>query len=239
MEALIPPPTSLAPRAVPVGHAFAWYEEAMRLFKHAPFRWCALGLITLATEIGLQLVPGFGVAAARVIVPVVECGMLLGAAALDRGARLDIGYAFAAFRAPAGALVAIVGSALLVFAAEALAGYALAGVNLLADNAADAEMTPIELFGVFAIGALASLPVTFVPLAALLAHASCGRAFASSLRGFAYNVAPLLLFGALALLLIAFGLLTFGAGLIAVYPLLAAASYAAWKDIYATTAGSV
>ena len=53
-----------------------------------------------------------------------------------------------------------------------------------------------------------------------------------NLRGFALNIAPLLLFGLLSLVLIFVGLLTFWIGLIAVLPLLAAASYAAWKDIY-------
>ena len=43
---------------------------------------------------------------------------------------------------------------------------------------------------------------------------------------------PLLVFGALALVLVLIGLLSFGFGLIAVFPLLTAASYAAWKDVY-------
>jgi hypothetical protein len=37
--------------------------------------------------------------------------------------------------------------------------------------------------------------------------------------------------------LVALGLLLFGVGLIAVYPLLSAASYAAWKDIFAVGVG--
>ena len=73
----------------------------------------------------------------------------------------------------------------------------------------------------------------FVPFAALFDGASFTRAFSASARGFALNVLPLLLFGALALVLVLIGLLSFGFGLIAVFPLLSAASYAAWKDIYA------
>ena len=53
------------------------------------------------------------------------------------------------------------------------------------------------------------------------------------MHGFALNVAPLVLFGALALVLTMIGLvLLWGVGLIAVFPLLTAASYAAWKDVY-------
>jgi len=210
----------------------------MRLFKRAPIVWCALGFITLAAELVLQLVPGVGVAASKVIVPVVECGMLVGAAAVDRGAPLEISYAVAAFRASASALAAIVVSALLVFGAEAFAAYAIAGVNLLSPAGEDTELTTSTLGAVFAVGTLVSLPVLFVPFAVLFESGSFGRAFATSARGFALNVLPLLLFGALALLLIVVGLLTFGVGLIAVFPLVSAASYAAWKDVYAVGAGS-
>ena len=222
-----------APRAVVASRAFAWFEDAMRLFKLAPLNWCVLGFITLAAELSLQLVPGIGVAASKVIVPVVECGMLIGAAAVDRGAPLEIRYAVAAFRARPAALAAIAVSALLIFGAEAFAGYAIAGVNLLVPADDESRLTASTLMAVFAIGTAVSLPVMFVPFAALFENASFGGAFATSARGFALNVAPLALFGVLALVLILIGLLSLGIGLIAVFPLLSAASYAAWKDVYA------
>lgn len=212
--------------------AFAWYEEAMRLFKRAPLNWCLLGLITLAAELLLQLVPGIGVAASKVIIPVIECGMLIGAAAVDRGEALELRYAVAAFGARAVALAAIVGSALVVFGAEAITGYAVAGVNLLAPGGEDVELSTSTMGAMFTIGTLASLPVLFVPFAALFDHASFAHAFVTSAHGFALNMLPLLVFGALALMLIVVGLLSFGIALIAILPLLSAASYVAWKDIY-------
>ena len=48
---------------MPTRRVFAWYEEAMRLFKRAPVLWCALGLITVASEVVLNFVPAIGVAA--------------------------------------------------------------------------------------------------------------------------------------------------------------------------------
>jgi hypothetical protein len=123
-----------APRAVQAGRAFAWYEDAMRLFKLAPVTWCLLGFITLAADFGLQLVPGIGIAASKVIVPLVECGMLIGAGALDRGQPLSLRYTVTAFGARPGAVAAIVIGALAVFAAEALAAYYFGGANLLAPD---------------------------------------------------------------------------------------------------------
>jgi len=232
MDALPSPVATSAPRAVPLSNVFRWFEAAMRMFKVAPLSWCALGAITLASEVALDLVPGVGAAAAKVIVPVVECGMLIGATALDRGARLEIRFATAAFRARPAALAAIVLSALLVTAVETIVAYALTGANLLAEPN-DPRLNGTTLAAVVGAGTLASLPVAFVPFAALLEGASFIRAFAASLHGFALNVAPLVLFGALALVLTMIGLvLLWGVGLIAVFPLLTAASYAAWKDVY-------
>ena len=223
--------TAFAPRSVPAVRVFAWFEGAMRLFKRAPWRWCALGAFTLLSKLTLELVPGIGRAASEVIVPVIECGMLIGAANVDRGASLDLRCAVAAFRAPPAALAAIVVASLLVTAAEMLVAYSLADVNLLADPT-DPRLTPSILFAVIAAATLASLPLAFVPMAALFQRAPFLRAFQASVQGFALNVAPLLLFGALSLLLTLVGLLTFYVGLVAVFPLLAAASYFGWKDVY-------
>jgi hypothetical protein len=104
------------------------------LFKRAPLVWCALGLITVASELILNFVPGIGVAAAKVIVPVIECGMLLGVAAVDRGEPLRVRVAFAVFGARPAALAAIVVSALLIFGVEAWIAYDVAGINLLENS---------------------------------------------------------------------------------------------------------
>jgi uncharacterized membrane protein len=73
-------------------------------------------------------------------------------------------------------------------------------------------------------------------MAVLLERATFGRAFATSARAFSLNIAPLLLYAVLSLGLLVIGILTYGVGLIAVFPLLTAASYAAWKDIFAAPA---
>lgn len=223
------------PRAVPIGHVFGWFEQAMRLFKRAPWTWCALGFITVVAELLLNEIPMLGVALAKVIVPVLECGMLIGAVAVDRGAPLKIRVAVAAFAAPPAALAAIIVSALLIFAAEALVAWSLAGVNLL-DAGGDVDFSATQFILVLAAGTAASLPMTFVPFAALFDEAGFATAFASSARALARNVAPLLVFAVLALVLVLIGLLAYGVGLIAIFPLINAASYAAWKDIYAVSA---
>jgi hypothetical protein len=230
------PAAAHAPRAVRASRVFIWYEEAMRLFKRTPLMWCVLGLITVAAELILNFVPGIGVALAKVLVPVIECGMLFGVVAVDSGKPLQARVAFAVFGAAPAALAAIVVSALLIFGVEAWTAYSVAGINLLENSDGGPSMTISALASIFAAGALVSLPVMFVPFAALFEGASFTRAFITSVRGFALNIAPLLIFGALALVLVLVGLLSFGVALVAVFPLLSAASYAAWKDVYAVAA---
>jgi len=207
-----PSPAALAPRALPISSVFAWFQSALRLFKRAPWTWCALGVITLGVQLVLEFIPGIGRAAAEVIMPVVECGLLVGAAALDRGTELELRCMLAPFRAPPGALAAIVVSSLIVSVVKFAVAYVLAAV----------------------IGAatLASLPFAFVPFAALFQREGFLRAFAVSFSGFALNAAPLIVFGVISLVLIAVGLLAWLLPLAAIFPLLAAANYAAWKDIY-------
>ena len=72
----------------------------------------------------------------------------------------------------------------------------------------------------------------FVPFHVLLEPVTPAAAFAASWNAFALNTIPLLAYAAASLVLAAFGLLTFGLGLVLALPLWVASSYAAWKDIF-------
>ena len=207
----------------------------MRLFKRAPMVWCGLGLATIASDLVFSMIPGVGEALGKVISPVIECGLLIGAAALDHDEPLRLRHIVSAFNAKPSALAAIVSSSLLVFAAEAVTAYVLGGVNLLDPGLNEDSLPTSVQVARFVAGGVATLPVAFVPFAVLFEGASFPSAYARSWRGFLLNVGPLLLFASLAAVLIFLGLLSFGVGLVAVFPLLSTASYAAWKDIYAAS----
>jgi hypothetical protein len=227
-----PPPAHLHPRIVPWQHALAWYEDAMRLFKRAPLTWVALAGITMATELVLRLVPSLGSLLAEVVAPLVACGLVFAAAAADRGARPRLRDVTRAFRAPAGAIAAIVASALVTFVAEALAAWWIAGANLLDAAGTPGDIRVSVLIGIYAIAILASLPVMFVPFHVLLEPVAPGAAFAASWNAFALNAIPLIAYAGASLVLVAFGLLTLGVGFVVALPLWIASSYAAWKDIF-------
>jgi uncharacterized membrane protein len=230
-----PPPAHLEPRAVDWRNALRWYEDAMRLVKRAPAMWAALAFLTLAAELGLQAVPEVGPMLGKIVVPLIACGLLLAASACDRGERPAFAHLVAAFRAPAPAIAAIIGSSLVAFAAEALAAWWIADVNLLSGDPTAGDLTMTAVGGIYAIGILASLPVTFVPFHVLLEGVAPGAAFRASWVAFTQNTPPLLAYAAASFVLLAFGLATMGIGLVLVLPLWAASSYAAWKDVFAVT----
>jgi len=220
------------PRAVPATRAVGWYREAMRLWKLAPWTFCALAFLTLAVEIGLDLVPDAGTLLAKVVAPLVACGLLYASAAADAGEHPRLSFAIAVFRADASALAAIVVAGALTFAVEWGAADVLAGINLLRPGDDMATLSTPELLGIYAIGILASLPVTFVPLVALFGGGGFRASFATSFQAFALNLPAMLLYGVLSFALLVVGLLTYGIGLLIALPLWAASSYAAWREIF-------
>jgi hypothetical protein len=232
---LIPPPAPpahLHPRIVPWRHAFAWYEEAMRLFKFSPLQWIGLAVLTLVSELALTAIPTGGVLLGEILTPLVGCGLVYAAAAADRRVTPSLRLALSAFQAGAGAVAAIVGASLFSFAAQLFAAWWIADANLLVPESGLTELSTTTIFGIWAVSILASLPVAFVPLHVLLERVSPGAAFAASWNAFALNTLPLLVYGAAALGLLGLSLLTAGLGLILALPLSTASLYAGWKDIF-------
>ncbi len=227
-----PPPAHLHPRIVPWEHALAWYEEALRLFKHAPATWMGLAVITFATELALRVTPGAGALLGEIITPLVACGLVYAAAAADRRAALSLGFAVAAFRAGSGAIAAIVAASLFAFAAQALAAWWIADVNLFVSAGGSGNSRPLRSSASRRPAVLVSLPVTFVPFHVLFERVPPGAAFAASWNAFALNTLPLLVYAAASMVLLGISFLTLGLGLVLALPLWAGSSYAAWKDIF-------
>jgi uncharacterized membrane protein len=204
----------------------------MRLWKRGPATFSGIALVILVANIVLALVPVVGVALAQLLLPLVECGLLYASLAADRGDRPRMRHAVAVAAAPPHALAAVIVAALVVFAAEALVADAIGGFNMLAPASNAESISGTALVATYAAGILVSLPVTFVPFAALFDGAGFRAAFAQSAAAFTRNAAPLALYGALSFALLMIGLATSGIGLLLALPWSAAASYAAWKDVF-------
>lgn len=225
--------TSRPLRTVPAAHAWVWFAEAMRLWKRGPATFCAIAFIVVIIGVVTDPIPYVGFLAANVLGSLLGTGLIFASLAADRGERPRLRHMLAVFVAPAAAPVAVVAAGLVVFAAEVAAAWSLAGVNLLAPASDAALLTAGTVVATFAVGIAASLPVTFVPFAALFDGAGVADSFALSLRAFRSNVPALAMFAMISFLLVLAGLATMGLGLVLAFPWIAAASYAAWKEIFA------
>jgi hypothetical protein len=225
------------PRAVAATRAFAWFGEAMRLWKRGPLTFCGLAIVVLLASVALEPVAIAGFVSANLLAPLVACSMLYASLAADRGDRPRWSHLLAVFAAPLSAQVAIVGAGLVTVAAETFVAWNLAEVNLLLPVADPAQLTLPSILATYAAGLAMSLPFAFVPMAVLFDGERPRDAFASSLRAFALNAGGLALYACVTFALLIVGLVTSGIGLVVVLPLVSAASYAAWKDIFGLDAG--
>ena len=219
-------------RTVSAQRAFDWYRDAMRLWKRGPVRFCLIAFVVLAANFGLTLLPLVGIVIAQLVLPLIECGLLYASLAADRGEQPMLRHLFAIAGAPARAQAAIVVAALGVFGVEALVANVVGGYDMLSPSSNADAISGVTLIVTYAAGIVASLPLTFVPFAVLFDGEDFGAAFAQSGAAFARNTAPMLVYGLLSFLLLMLGLATSGVGLLLALPWSAAASYAAWKDVF-------
>jgi len=224
---------------VPALRALAWFAEGMRLWRRGPATFAALAFFTLVASVALEPVPVLGFVASNVIAPLIATGMLYASLAADRGDRPRLKHAIAVFAAPAGAQATVIVAGLVAFAAEAVAAWQTADVNLFLPSGETGSLPISAVIVIYVAGIAASLPLTFVPFAALFDGDALVRAFAISGRAFACNVPALALYAGISLSLLLVGLASLGIGLVLVLPWIAAASYAAWKDIFGLGLGNL
>jgi hypothetical protein len=219
-------------RAVSARRAFNWYSDAMRLWKRGPFSFSLIALVVLVANIALNVLPVVGIVLAQLLLPLVECGLLYASLAADRGDRPRLRHLIAVAAAPPRAQAAVIVAALIVFAVEAFVANAIGGFNMLAPSSNADSISGVTLVVTYAAGIIVSLPLTFVPFAALFDGENFRNAFAQSGAAFARNAGPLFVYGLVSFLLLLMGLATSGIGLLLALPWSAAASYAAWKDLF-------
>jgi hypothetical protein len=62
--------------SVPASRALVWYGDAMRLWKRGPATLSTLAVLTVLAQVAFELVPDVGPLAAKIVVPLIACGML-------------------------------------------------------------------------------------------------------------------------------------------------------------------
>lgn len=225
-------------RTVAAGRGLEWLTGGWGLFRQAPLIWIVNILIVGIIFVVLGAIPLIGIAT-NILSPVFAAGLVLGCRDLERGQELTVPHVFAGFSHRTSALI---GAGLLglglSFAVVVLMGVIGAVMGLGASWSDTGE----QIGPAFIILALFAM-LLFVPIAmaiwfapALLAfreNLGVVDAFKASFSGCMANIMPFLIYGLVVMVAGFIATIPLGLGWFILGPVLVAANYLAYKDIYA------
>jgi uncharacterized membrane protein len=239
-------------RSVGAGRAFGWIGAAWRLFVHAPLIWIVNTVIYLVISIVLGLIPLLGSLVSNLLYPTFVAGFLIGADHLRRGESYEVGHLFAGFQQKTTSLLILgaiwVGAGLLLLALMGILFAIFVGASgfmgAMMGDAAQMESMMASM-GAGAIGGfmlvilvtiLASIPLFmalwFAPALVVFHDMSPTAALVSSFKASLKNIVPLVLCFITLVVMTFLGAIPFGLGLLVVFPLIFAAMYACYRDVF-------
>jgi hypothetical protein len=231
---------ALEPRAVQTGRGAGWLKDGFALFKAAPGAWIVNLLIFVVLLLVVGSIPLVQVVTS-LFMPVLMAGWMLGCRALDNGESMQVAHLFAGFKERTGALVAagavylgltfVIGA--LFVALAFLLGF---GDELVSSN--PAEPSASMLIAILLVIAL-SIPVVMAywfvaPLLIFNRELAVFEAYRLSFTGCLRNIAPFLVFGLVAAVLSILATVPMALGWLVLGPVLIAANYVAYREIYVT-----
>jgi uncharacterized membrane protein/ribosomal protein L32 len=231
------------PHGVGAGHGWAWIVKGWWHFKQSPIAWILVLVIWFLLAMVISLVPLLGAIAVNLMTPVITAGLMYGCREQDEGGDFAISHMFAGFSNNAGQLVLvglfyfllmmlIVGGIMVIFVGSI-------GLGAMAtqdpDAMAMAFLAPGFITAIL-VAFLLFIPVImayiFAPALVILDDVNAFTAMKLSFVGSLKNMMPLTVYGLVAIVLMIVGSIPFGLGLLVVFPILTAAIYSAYRDIY-------
>ncbi len=228
-------------KKLPAGRGWEWIKEGFEMFKANPGVWVLLAIVYLIIVIVLSFIPLLGSLALNVINPVFIAGIMLACVAIYNRENFSVGHLFKGFQIPQTGRLCLLGLLLLViiFGIMMVVGI-IAAVVLGASGGFEMMLANggpgIGMILMFLVVMLVMLPITmmmyFAPPLVALSDVSITESLSLSFRGCLKNMLPFLVFGLIAILLSIIAIIPFGLGLLVLMPVMFAALFCAYKDIY-------
>jgi len=225
-----------------IGAAFSWLSKGWALFMAAPGIWILMGLIFVFGYLIVAFLPFVGGIAAAILMPMMLAGLYVAADKLNFGEGASVGDAFEGFSRQPGQLaligvasilmqlvlvvILIIPVVLLIAAAGAMSGKSSEPGAVMIVGIALVVL--IAMAGSYVIG----LATWFPPMMVAIHNMETVPAIKLSYAGCMRNLGATIVFGIVAMILLMVGLLLVGLGVLVVVPWLAAASYAAYREIF-------
>lgn len=233
------------PHSMPAGNGWTWIAGGWSHFSKNPLAWIGAMVVWLLLMMFVSLIPLLGSVAINLLAPVFTAGFMLGANEQREGGNFEVRHLFAGFSANTGGLVLVglfymIGTVLVMIVAAAIAGGALLTMNssLTSGNIEpQALMTvagPLLLALLVAVALLIPLMMAYwfapalVALDGMAPFAAMKLSFSACLK----NILPYLVYSVIAVVFMILAVLPFGLGLIVLLPIMMAAIYASYRDIF-------
>lgn len=241
------------PKKLSAGRGWGWIQDAFKYFMSSPAIWIVNVIILLVIMMVLAFIPLIGSLAANILAPIFTGGLMLGCAAQDRGEQLTVGHLFEGFQKNTGSL-AMVGvlymvAIIVVIIIITLLMMAMGGGSgLFSMLTSGGGPSPEQMQSLFAVGGIAVLIglALIIPVAmayffapALVVHHDLGaiEAMKLSFKGCLKNIIPFLIYGVIAVVLAIVASIPFFLGWLVLAPVLTAAIYVAYKEIFTEKTG--
>lgn len=224
-------------RQVPSSQALLWLSNGARLVTSAIGPWLLIGFVFFALAVALTFVPVVGPVLNQVLSVVLGAGTLLACYQQERRNGPSMNQLFAGFGTPFTALLivsvatlpAVMLSGLIAFSLDGEAGFRCVTFGNCSTDQPIADATMLAS----AAGAyIVAMFLGYAPALVILSGKSPGVALSLSVVACWINLLPNLVFLAIALLLLWVGWKSLGLAFIFILPLLNAAAYYSFRDVF-------
>ena len=232
------------PKRLPAGRGWFWIAEGFRLFARNPLIWIVNMIIFFVITMIIAFIPFISIVN-KILQPIFLGGLMRGTHEQDTGGNDEVSHLFAGFNEK-GSKLAILGALQLgIIILYAIVVMIIVGVvvgtsafmaqeggtpdpEAIFTSAAFITLVPIIVISLLLLGMAFWLTPQLVMLHDLEAVNAIKMSFIGSWR----NIVPLVVFTIIMSILMLIAAIPFFLGLLVMWPVLIAATYVAWKDIF-------
>lgn len=229
--------------SVAAGNAVNWYKCGWKIFSADMTNWVLMTLIFFVIVLVLGFIPLLGMVAIYLLLPMLQAGMIGAADKARRGESIDIGDLFMVFKMKdrRNSLITLGGVMLAtVFAVMVLSlPFIGGGVLSTMSETPTGGMSVLPVIGagglLFAVtaGLLMAMMFFYAPALVMLRNMGAVDAIKTSFNGAWKNGLPFIIFMLIYAGLAVVASIPFGLGFLVLLPVVVAASYCSYKDIFA------
>jgi uncharacterized membrane protein len=218
------------------------YGRGWNNFKRAPLTWVLTIIVFMVISLVLNLIPLLGSLALAVLTPALVAGLLKMAHDVERGETVGVGHLFLPLQDAQRRMPLLLLGVLALFAAIVMVvvmalfmGGAMTVTSVAGGEAGAFPMAGIGFFGLLVMFLLYLLIFAALAFAIPLVYfrgVPIEAGVMGSLRGTVANLGPLIIFSLIYLVLAFIAMIPFGLGLLILGPVVLAAMYGAYSEIF-------